>query len=70
MTLGTGQAKTEKYLGGVIDELFRVLQFLVPNSRWAGKFIAGSCQDFASEFVVGFVGCNRIANPLMECERA
>src|SRR5262249_36141255 len=55
VALGAGDAQPEEDLGGVIDELLRVLQLLVPHG-WRGLIlIAGSGQDFADELIVWLV---------------
>ena len=70
MALGAGDAQAEEHLGGVIDELLRVLQFLVPHRRRGLRFVAGRGQDFADELIVRLVLGDRFANPAVEREGA
>ena len=70
MALGTRHAQAKKHLGGVVHELLSVLELLVPDGRRRLDLIADCAEDLAGELVVRLVGGDRLADPLVEGERA
>src|SRR5207248_3662070 len=62
--------RAEEYLGGVVHELIRRLQILVPNDRRTLRLIADRAQNLAGELVIGHVRSNGLTNPVVKNKRA
>ena len=66
----TRQPLAEEHLGHIIDVVFRLLQFLVPDRGGVVGFVAGRGEDVPGEVAVRHVGGNRFLDPRMKRERA
>src|SRR5207248_1439917 len=70
MALSALHARAEKDLRGVVDELVRGLNILVPHCRRRFGLVADRAQDLAGEYVIGLVSSDGFANPVVERECA